>query len=1408
MSLVPLRSIFNSGGVLKNPRVVLKMTSTNTVGLFANFDHQQQDWSIYKNRLNQWFIANNIDDTADKAGVKRRAVLLSAFSENTYQLATNLALPGVLEEKSYKDVVKILDDHFTPKRCVFAERFHFYAASQRTGETPAQWAARLRGLAAHCSFQHVQDALLDKFVMGLASGPEREKLFSQDASELTLAKAIDLAESVRCARAAASAIAAPATPAQNADSLFKIGNSSSSGKDCAKCQVCGSSNHQSNKCKFASYKCQKCKKKGHLRRMCNSFKYMESGEVSEDDDGELFNIRSVKGAPMSEVVVINGLKLRFEIDSGSSVTAISSLTYKSHFKDVPLLANNKRLIGYTGGVIKSLGMVKLPITYGNRTEVLYVQVIENGGNPILGRDFLSMFNLEIAPIKFCGQSEPEIVKTIMSDYADIFSNKLGCFNKYKIKLHLKDNAKPVFFKSRPVAFALQQKVNDEITRLVQLGILEQIDHSEYASPIVPVLKRDGSVRICADYSQTINKQLLIDKYPLPTVDELFSKLHGGEQFTKLDMSMAYNQFPIEDPENITCINTIRGLFRYNRLIFGLSNSPAIFQRALNSILADIEGVLCFLDDVLITGRDKVEHESRLREVLQRFKNAGLILQRDKCAFFQDDITYLGHVINKHGINKSRSKVEAILESPAPTNVSQLQSFLGLANYYRRFVPHASTILSPLYNLLKKDTKWVWTDAHDAAFIKIKESLGSEQVLTHFNPKATLILTVDASPQGLGAILSQVGDDGSERPISYASRTLSSAEKNYAQIQKEATAIIFGVKKYHQYLYARSEPFVLRTDHKPLLSIFGPQRGIPEITANRLQRYAIFLSAYNYIIEYVRSGNNSADFLSRASLPDRPAGSAETSASAATDDRATYINFVLEGSSLPVTVDKLRLETRNDETLNKVIQHVQNGWPRKTNDLALKPYHQCRYQLSFDNGCVMRGHKLVIPQSLQRQVMNELHNSHFGVVKTKAEARARFWFPGIDARIEQLIGACAVCAQLRPSPPRAPMSPWKYPTHSFMRVHIDFVGPVNEHTYLVIVDAYSKWVECYDMKNNITSIKVIEKMYDFMSRFGIPHTIVSDNGTSFISSQFKLFCDTNGITHLTSPVYHPASNGQAESYTKIIKKGIKSSILASGYNKNVTNNLLKYLFDYRNSQHSTTGHSPASLVFGRQLRTRLDLLKPQSSPSSTELASTVKNKQCSQLDYYGGTSRTHFVPNEGVLYKSYINKNKFCWRKGCVIKRIGRLIYLIRDDITQETVKRHLNQILKNKTAMETCTDISIPISATRDNLHHKRRMSPVSGTPPLFNVPMAIDIRTELGGEEIPIGSGIDNAAPPSPAPSAGPLAACGPSAPAPSAPALSECAAAAPLPPVSETSLSDQNSATTAQLKRDRPKVNYKPFF
>ncbi|XP_063834568.1 uncharacterized protein LOC135083760 [Ostrinia nubilalis] len=250
-------------------------------GILSTFDHNVQDWKTYKSRISQWFIANDIDAKNDTSGIKRRAILLSALADGTFKLAADLALPKELQDLPYGQIINLLDGHFTPKRCGFSERYKFYAATQQHGESHPQWAARLRGLTAHCGFKDVEEALRDRFVMGMVAGPEREKLFAQDMDGLSLAKAVELAESIHCARAgAASASAAPLQ-----ETVFKIVNSSSKPKNNVrsdvKCLVCGRSNHESSQCRFANYKCRKCNVKGHLRKMCTKVNFISTEDCSQ-----------------------------------------------------------------------------------------------------------------------------------------------------------------------------------------------------------------------------------------------------------------------------------------------------------------------------------------------------------------------------------------------------------------------------------------------------------------------------------------------------------------------------------------------------------------------------------------------------------------------------------------------------------------------------------------------------------------------------------------------------------------------------------------------------------------------------------------------------------------------------------------------------------------------------------------------------------------------------------------------------------------------------------------------------------------------------------------------------------------------------------------------------------------------
>ena len=339
----------------------------------------------------------------------------------------------------------------------------------------------------------------------------------------------------------------------------------------------------------------------------------------------------------------------------------------------------------------------------------------------------------------------------------------------------------------------------------------------------------------------------MDNYPIPKIEDLYATLGEGMEFTKLDLSQAYQQLELdEESKDYTVINTHKGLFRYNRLPYGISSAPGIFQRTIESLLQGIPQVVVRIDDILVTGKTRNKHLEHLKEVLARLDKAGIRLKLKKCVFLQNQVIYLGHRINKDGIQPIEGKVRAIQEAPAPTNVKELQAFLGMLNYYACYLPNLSTVLAPLHELLAKDCKWTWGKRQVEAFNQAKGMLNSSDLLVHYDPSKELVLSCDASPYGLGAVLSHIVD-GKERPISYASRTLSPAERNYAQLDKEGAAVIFGLKKFHQYLYGQK--FKIFTDHKPLLGLFKADKAVPTMALPRIQRWALLLAAYDYELVY-------------------------------------------------------------------------------------------------------------------------------------------------------------------------------------------------------------------------------------------------------------------------------------------------------------------------------------------------------------------------------------------------------------------------------------------------------------------------------------------------------------------------------------------------------------------------------
>ena len=562
---------------------------------------------------------------------------------------------------------------------------------------------------------------------------------------------------------------------------------------------------------------------------------------------------------------LDGVTMSMEVDMGASVSIIS----EDHFKKLQDNGTTQRPTGaklftYTGESISVKGAAEVTVKYNGQITMLPLIVTSGTGPSLLGRDWLSVLKLDWKEIFVVHSSRS--VQAVLDAHQEVFAEGLGTVKDVKAAIHVEPDATPRFYKARSLPLSLKKKVEQELERLQQQGVIEPVQLSDWAAPVVPVIKEDGNVRLCGDYKITVNKAAKLDHYLIPKIDDLFASLSGGKKFTKLDLSHAYIQVQLDEASRkYVTINTHKGLFRYNRLPFGVSSAPSIFQRIMETLLQGIPGVCVYLDDILVTGRTIAEHLKHLDTVLGRLQEAGMQLKKKKCAYLLPSVEYLGHVISAEGLCTAESKVEAIVQAPVPRNVSELRSFLGLVNYYGKFLPNLATTLSPLYSLLHRSQRWVWGPSQDKAFAMVKELLQSSRVLVHFDKSLPLVLSCDASPYGVGAVLVHTMPNGDERPVAFASRTLTETERKYSQLEKEALAIVFSVRKFHQYIYGR--PFELRTDHKPLMYIFDEKKSIPTMASGRVQRWALMLGAYNYTIQYQKgSENTTADAVSRLPLP--------------------------------------------------------------------------------------------------------------------------------------------------------------------------------------------------------------------------------------------------------------------------------------------------------------------------------------------------------------------------------------------------------------------------------------------------------------------------------------------------------------------------------------------------------------
>ena len=706
-------------------------------------------------------MANKIDD---EDGGRQRAILLTVCGSRVYSLMKHLIAPAKITDKSYDDLTEIVRRHQEPRQSLIVYRYKFYTCNREAGQTVSSYIANLRRLAEPCEFGvTLEEMLRDRLVLGINDDHIQRRLLAED--KLDFKKAVDIARSMQTAdmnlkdlsRGPNSGNGGGSTGSMSVNKFTGQNSPHHSKKSVQtiQCYRCLGS-HKAPECRYKETVCHNCGVKGHLKQACrnknpkqfkkkkNKFDHKQtahklSAEPLNNNPPEkeltaysLYKMNSGT-SPINVEVKLNDMPVTMELDTGASLSIMSESTFNklwSGKSKPPLSAAEIELRTYTGELVDICGKINVNVSYGDSSKYLPLLIVAGTGPNLFGRDWLEHIKLNWHEVKWLSKSHQDVIQR----YPDVFKEGLGTYKGPKAKIYVDKDATPLFYKARSVPYMLREKIEEALDRDINNGVMSPVETSEWAAPIVPVLKRDGeTVRVCGDYKMTVNKVSSLDNYPIPKEQDLFACLAGGEHFTKLDMSNAYQQMELDqDSKKFTAINTHKGLFVYNRLPFGIKSAPGIFQRQIENLLKGIPHTIVRLDDILITGVDRQEHLSNLDEVLKRLSTYGLRLRKDKCVFYAKEVVYLGKRVTASGLSPTEDKVEAVKNAPAPTNLTELKSFLGLLNYYCTFLPDIATVIEPLNRLMRSSVKWQWTTIEQTAFDNAKNLLCSSQTLIHYN----------------------------------------------------------------------------------------------------------------------------------------------------------------------------------------------------------------------------------------------------------------------------------------------------------------------------------------------------------------------------------------------------------------------------------------------------------------------------------------------------------------------------------------------------------------------------------------------------------------------------------------------------------------------------------------------------
>ena len=1147
-------------------------------------------------------------------------------------------------------VWKAFEAYFEPKSNFRLARFQLRDMRQGDKEPIDVFMTRLYGQARKCKYEGdaLKDHLIDQLIKGVAHEAVRKKLLDHDPSALTLDKCVDYARTFEATNTHMQQFAQPmsvnAVHRRPPRRSMPTAKRKDKQKPESSCFFCGGPSHARQKCPAKEQTCNKCGKVGHWGKVCKASRpgfpqrkpkpYTTNDTVrnvntvnTTAEQFETLNFDTLTGGQKTEAFATidiapyeayhGNTTLRGKVDTGAQGNILPIRTYRQMYPHdrkedgIPTLtqASTTTLSAYNGSTIPQFGTLNLPCRYGEsqwHTATFYVA--KTDGPVIFGLPT----SLKLGLVEMnCAISTGDTKTTITSadHLKELYPDRFEGIGKMpgQCKLFVKENAQPVIHPPRKAPIQLREKIKAELERMLRLGVIRKVNEpTDWVSSITYVTKQDGSLRICLD-PKDLNNVLKRAPHLIPTMEELAHKFGGAQIFSKLDAKSGYWSISL-DPESqlLTTFNTPFGRYCFLRLPFGLNTSQDTFQCAMDQNLEGLDGVVSIADDIAIFGTDEQEHDQRLHKLMQKARERGIVFNQGKCTIKTGEITFFGNIYSKDGVRPDPERIQAINDLKAPKNVTELQSMLGVFTYLAPYIPNLSEHTAPLRKLLQQDVEFQWNKSHDKALKGVKQLIQQANALCYFDPNKDAHVQVDASLEALGAALIQ--DD---KVIAYASKSLTDTEKRYANIERELLACVFGAERFHTYLFGKH--FIIESDHKPLEMI--SKKNLAAAPA-RLQRMLLRLQRYDYEIKY-RPGKEMvlADSLSRSPNTTDPA----------------EINLDVQVNMVQFSrnrLEELREHTQSDPTLCKLTKLIVSGLPESRRDIHpdVRPYWSFRDELSIDDGLILKGNQVVIPLTLRNHYLNQVHTGHQGVTRCQQRARSCIYWPNMNREIQERVQHCPECQKFQASQPREPLMPVNSAPIPWHTLGTDLFTHEGKE-YLIVSDYFSKYT-LVEHLTTTTSQKVADTSRHIFASFGIPNTIISENGPQFIGAAYQQMLRDFDVTHITSSPHHPMSHGFIERQIRSVKAIMRKSPQDTD----------KALLMMRNTPLGSQLPSPAEILFGRRLQTNLPI---KTTNMNNESLREFASREASQ----GGQELPELQLNQPVLYQDVAKRT---WHPGTIV----------------------------------------------------------------------------------------------------------------------------------------------------------------